>query len=357
VFSTQFFVYSPVNFRKFFNIPAEKNPKAIGLFLSSYCRLYKAGLIEKEDFENLYSKFVKYLQENKSEDFTNYCWGFNFDWQDITRFSRRGLPTVVISTYVGNSFLDLYDISEEKKYLEIADSISKFILEDLNITETDKGICFSYTPIDNHVVHNANCLGAAFLSRVYSITKEKKLLDYSKKAFDFSISFQNNDGSWAYGLNPKNKKQRNQIDFHQGFILDSIIDFLRYTKKNYQKYKESLTNGSRFYINKQFLDLERSKWRLPFSFPVDIHHQAQGIITLCKLFEIFKNDKYLDIAKKITKWTIENMQDKQGYFYYQKWPFFTNKISYMRWSQAWMMLALSSLLYIDKEEFIDERDN
>jgi hypothetical protein len=38
------------------------------------------------------------------------------------------------------------------------------------------------------------------------------------------------------------------------------------------------------------------------------------------------------------------MQDKKGYFYYQKFPFFTNKISYMRWGQAWMLLAISSLL-------------
>ena len=38
------------------------------------------------------------------------------------------------------------------------------------------------------------------------------------------------------------------------------------------------------------------------------------------------------------------MWDRQGYFYYQVLPFWTNKISYMRWSQAWMLLALATLL-------------
>ena len=38
------------------------------------------------------------------------------------------------------------------------------------------------------------------------------------------------------------------------------------------------------------------------------------------------------------------MQDPQGYFYAHDWGFFKNKIPYMRWSQAWMMLALSELL-------------
>ena len=33
--ATQLLVYSPINFRKFFNILPDKNPKAIGLFLSS----------------------------------------------------------------------------------------------------------------------------------------------------------------------------------------------------------------------------------------------------------------------------------------------------------------------------------
>ena len=54
-------------------------------------------------------------------------------------------------------------------------------------------------------------------------------------------------------------------------------------------------------------------------------------------------DKIGGFAEKIAKWTIENMQDEKGYFYYQKWPFLTNKIAYMRWGQAWMMLALSTL--------------
>jgi len=164
MFFTQFFVYSPINFRGFFNIEPDKNPKAIGLLLSSYCKLYRRGLIKKRDFEDLTSKLVDYLLDHNSRGYSGYCWGFNFNWQDLSRFSQKWLPTIVITSYVGNSFLDLYEITEEKKYLKIANSICKFILNDLNITKSEKGICFSYTPIDKHIVHNANCLGAAFLS-------------------------------------------------------------------------------------------------------------------------------------------------------------------------------------------------
>jgi len=52
---------------------------------------------------------------------------------------------------------------------------------------------------------------------------------------------------------------------------------------------------------------------------------------------------YIGFAKTIARWTIENMQDKTGYFYYRKYPMFTNKIPFMRWAQGWMMVALSEV--------------
>ena len=350
VMITQFFVYSPIDFRSFFNIKPDKNPKAIGLFLSSYCSLYRIGLINKNDFEDITSRLVDYLLKNKSKGYSGYCWGFNFNWQDISRFAKKRLPTIVVTSYVGNSFLDSYEITGEKKYKNIAKSICGFILEDLNITKTEEGVCFSYTPIDEHIVHNANCLGAAFISRVYNITKDKKLLDYSKKAFDFSLSCQKDDGSWPFSMNVLNKKERKQLDFHQGFILESLSNFIKYVKPDDQKYKKALLKGSEFYFNHQFDQEGRSYWRLPFRCPIDIHHQAQGIITGCKLYETFHDKYYLNLSEKIAKWTMTNMQEESGYFHYQKWPFLINKIPYMRWGQAWMMLSLTILLEALKRE-------
>jgi hypothetical protein len=54
-------------------------------------------------------------------------------------------------------------------------------------------------------------------------------------------------------------------------------------------------------------------------------------------------DEHREFADTIAAYTIENMQDARGYFYYQKFPAYTNKISYMRWSNAWMTVALSSI--------------
>jgi rhamnogalacturonyl hydrolase YesR len=342
---TQFFVYSPLNLRLFFRIKPEINPNGIGLLLRAYCTMYRAGLIDKDDFDQISSRLVDILLETRSQGYSGFCWGFPFDWQDLIRYAPQKTPTIVISSIVGQGFLDLYDVTKEDKYLRIAESITEFMLKDLHITSLKNGICFSYTPLDMHVVHNANCLGAAFLTRVHSINHNETLLDHAKKAFDFSISCQRNDGSWTYRLNPETGEERIQIDFHQGFIIDSLCDYIKYSGTNDETYMMSLEKAALFYKNNQFQPDGRAKWRLPRKYPVDIHHLAQGILSFSKMYEITKKAEYLNSANTIAQWTITNMQNEKGFFYYQKWPLFTNKIDYMRWGQAWMMFSLSKFIH------------
>jgi hypothetical protein len=56
------------------------------------------------------------------------------------------------------------------------------------------------------------------------------------------------------------------------------------------------------------------------------------------------DESNVNLAHKVYQWAMENMRDDAGYFYYQIQPLYKNRISYMRWSQAWMLLALSTLL-------------
>lgn len=74
-------------------------------------------------------------------------------------------------------------------------------------------------------------------------------------------------------------------------------------------------------------------------FPIDIHSVVWSIITLAELKDF--DESSMDVAILIYRWSIKNMQSKKGYFYYQKKRFFKNKIPYMRWSQAWMLFALT----------------
>jgi len=54
----------------------------------------------------------------------------------------------------------------------------------------------------------------------------------------------------------------------------------------------------------------------------------------------------LEFAEQIVEWAIQNLQSPEGYFYYQRHRFHTNRIPYMRWSQAWMAYAMGRLIEV-----------
>ena len=339
---SQILVYNPINLRPIINVKKGINPKGLSLAIIAYCRLIQSGIFNYSFFKSNLEKMSNFLLSIRSPNFSQYCWGYNFPWQSSNRYLNKNEPTIVSSSYVGGAFIQLYDITKDKKYLRIAKSVCDFIIDDLNIMKADKKICFSYTCKDEYFVHNANLLGASLLSKVYTRTGEKRYKDYSLSAFDFTISEQSKSGLWYYSFNP-NGKHRLQIDWHQGFILESLSDMIKELQPESEIYSASLRRGLSFYKNEQFTSDYEALWRWPRKWPIDIHNQAQGIITFSKLSSFNKDN--LDFALKICIRTINTMQDKKGFFYYQKWPFYKNKISYMRWGQTWMLLALSELIY------------
>ena len=108
---------------------------------------------------------------------------------------------------------------------------------------------------------------------------------------------------------------------------------------NNEVYLNALKLGAKYYFKNQFKETGQSIYRVPNDYPVEIHNQAQGIITLTRLAYLSK--EYAPFVTTIANWTSENMQSKKGYFYYKKYPLHTIKTPFMRWSQAWMLLALT----------------
>lgn len=54
---------------------------------------------------------------------------------------------------------------------------------------------------------------------------------------------------------------------------------------------------------------------------------------------------YAELTWRILEWMIHNMQDPTGFFYFQKHQWYTNRIPYMRWGQAWAFHALTEYLF------------
>jgi hypothetical protein len=336
----QAFKRSPINLRYLLGVSKDYNPKALGLFLSGYCNLYKID--QKEE----YLHYIKFLTDKilslRNTGWSGNCWGYNFDWQARAFYQPRYTPTVVASTYVANSLLDIYELTGEEQILLEARSTCDFILKDLNRNyQQDGSYCFSYSPLDNSSVFNASLLAGKLLARVCNYTQEALLLEAAKNTLEFCCQHQHSDGSWSYGTYSYHRWIDN---FHTGFNLECIAEYKKYSGDT--TYDLNLKNGLEFYYHHFFMEDGRAKYYHNSIYPIDIHAPAQLIITSCAASKFFENKKRID---NVLSWTIDHMQDRKGYFYYQVKKHFKSKIPYMRWGQAWMFYALSKYLLITSQ--------
>jgi len=327
---------SMINFRPLLLVKKGRNPKGMGLFLTATLRLYKKT--GDEEFLNLAKYFISWLENNSVSGYSGSCWGYNFDWQSRAFFLPKGTPNVVNTSFIGRAFLEAYDILKQEKYLATARSACNFILRNLNRWEDEGALCFSYSPIDRYFVHNAVALASSLLAKTFELSGEENLAQDAKKSIQYVVNHQNYDGAWSYGEDAV--AQNTGVDsFHTGFILESLKIYTE--SSGDEAYHENIRKGLDFYQNRFFLKNGRAKYFPDSLYPVDIHCAAQGVITLLQLKEWGANQ---ELCTKILEWIIDNVQDKTGYFYYQKGRFFTNRIVYMRWTQAWAFYALATYL-------------
>jgi len=340
----QSFKRSPVNFRTLFAVPKTHNNMGLGLFLSGYCNLYKIAESGNLDFGTKAELLahIKYLSKlilsYKSKGYSGSCWGYNFDWQARRLFLfPAGTPNVVVTAFCAEALFAAYEITKDKKLLDNALSASEFVSKDLGRTQVEGGFLFSYSPKDgNNTVYNASLLGAKILLLNYKYTGNETLLNLIDHAIKAAINGQQEDGSWVYGLLPV----QNWIDsFHTGFNLNALKLYVDINDND--NIIDNIENGLKFYLNNFFLEDGTPKYYHNKTYPIDIHCPGQLMITLHKL-DIFANHK--NLADRVLNWTITNMQDKKGYFYYQLKKGWSSKIPYMRWSNAFMFNAMSCYL-------------
>ena len=332
---TQIMKRLPVNLRPLLLVPREQNPKAIALFLTAFLKLSKLGLLDQK---NLVEGMVEKLVALRSPNAPYWCWGYSFPWQTRTIIVPRWAPNLVCTSFVANALLDAYELKQEPRYLSMAISAGEYIVNDLYWTEGDSIAGFSYPlPGMRTRIHNANFLGSALLCRLYKHCGEKRFLESALKVARYSASKQHENGSWDYGELPT---QRWIDNFHTGYNLCALRSICEYA--GISEFESHIRLGFQFYRHNFFTRNNAPRYFNNNTYPIDIHSVAQSIITLLTLKDY--DEGSAGHALSVCEWSMSHMWDRQGYFYYQVLPFWTNKTSYMRWSQAWMLLALATLL-------------
>jgi len=332
---TQALKRSPIDIRRLLLIPKTQNPKAIGLFLSAFLKLSRIGMPKVGDLVEL---MIERLIALRSQGIPYWCWGYNFPWQTRTIVVPKGAPNLVCTAFVGNALMDAYEQRRDPRCLSMAMSTAEYILDELYWTDGKSIAGFSY-PLPHlwNQVPNANLLGAGLLCRVHKHTGERKFLGPALRVAAYSAGKQHADGSWDYGEAPS---QRWIDNFHTGYNLCALQAIGRYAETT--EFESCVRRGLEFYRAHFFRGDGAPRYFHNRTYPVDIHCVAQSIITLLALKDLDPSNVLL--ARTVFQWAVNQMWDERGFFYYRVLRFCTIRIPYMRWAQAWMLLAMSTLL-------------
>ena len=111
-------------------------------------------------------------------------------------------------------------------------------------------------------------------------------------------------------------------------------------KLNNSAIGKSILHGTKFYEDNFFLSDGAPKYYHNKTYPLDLHSSAMGLV--------YFSDINRKLSTKIYDWMVNNMLDDEGYFYFRKNKFFKNRISYMRWVQAWAFFGLTYFLLHEK---------
>jgi len=287
---------------------------------------------------------VNWLKANKDSETHGFGWGYPFDWQS-QMLIPAGTPNGIVTTAVGEAFWKHFKFFGDKESLNVCTKICEF-LSGLPVDEVARDqICFSYTPLFLNHVHNLNLFVAEFLIKTGMETGNSTWIELGNKAVHYTISNQAETGAFDYNGPPE--KALNHFDnYHTGFVLRMLYSIWKLTGR--AEVHAALQKGYQYYVAHFFENGRIPKLMPDKKYRIDIHSCAEGVNCLSALSPSFPEG--LKLAENILAWTIENLQDKSGYFYYGilKSRFtgmpFKSKIPYIRWSQAWMLRAMSSFL-------------
>jgi len=333
---TQGLKRSPINLRRLALIPAEKNPKGIALFaLASLATYRRTKAIEAEmDARDLLDELIQL----RSSGFN--AWGYNFPWQSRKFFAARGTPMIVPTAFAARAFLEAYLAFGDDEHLQTARGVCEFITKHLQRTvDTPEELCFGYSLFDQTRIFNASLLAVETLATVSAASQSLDYVDLIARAVRYVLRRQKSDGSWVYGA----ETGQSWVDsFHTAYVLQSLMRIANACPQLEVEIRGPLQSGYEFWRDSFFLADGWPKYYHDSLYPADAHAAATAIITLLELRTL--DSKSPQLAQKIAAWTIRNLRDRDGYFYYQKRRFFTVTTPYMRWTQAWMLYALARLL-------------
>jgi rhamnogalacturonyl hydrolase YesR len=336
----------PRFFRSILRVKPAINAKGMALFAKAYLQLYRSS--GEARFKAKALACLGWLDAHRSAGFAYACWGYPFNWRTGVVVPAN-TPASVVTAAACDAYWTAWQILGESRYLQVCAQTCEFFINHLNIeTIDDETVCFSYTPLDHFHVHNTNLLVAELLIRVGGQVGNQTWVETGLKAANYALKEQNEDGSLFYWGRDQNQVNPDRVDhYHAGFEIRCLYSIWKSTGRT--EYQVAAERYYRFYLRsliERGADYAAPKMYPHAVYPIDIHSCAEALL----LNSILAAD-YLEareLIPRIFDWVRERMQERDGHYIFRRTRLLgfelQSRISYMRWGQAWMLLALSEVL-------------
>jgi hypothetical protein len=323
---------SPLNFRKLMGVPKMRNPKGIALII--------LGLLERVGNNRDGAELSEAIdlgdwllgQCADRSVWKHYAWGYHFDWAARAFYVPRGKPNAITTCYVARALYALGEATGASRFTDAAIDAGSF-LDSLYLCASGVKY-YGYIPGETAFVHNASMWSAALVAQAATRTGDEDMCERALNVARQSASMQRYDGAWPYGV----RSHHTFIDgFHTGYNLEALdlIQRIAGTKE----FSGNITKGMDYYKSNFLLPDGTVKYYHDRIWPLDTHSVAQAVITLIHVGGTEEDFVLADAVVLRARSSLYLSAERR--FVYQKGRWITNRINYLRWTQAWAFYALS----------------
>lgn len=310
--------------------------KTLGCHLSATCRAaFVGGLFDESVAESIVDRLGTVdgcLGEG--------AWGYEFDVQTRWAYYPAGSPNLIATVFVGRAFALASRLFERGDWGTAAVASADYACSHL-LRDSGRGArAFYYTPDTEHLVHNANLLGAALCASTVPFRRGESAA-VSLEAAGVTIEAQHADGSWVYGDAPG----LGWVDsFHTAYNLDGLLQVWLLTGDD-DVYR-SLSKGCEYWTSRFFGPSGEPRYHHDGSGGYDIHAAATAVDVGSRLASWGFVDGGLPRA--VSTWTKANLVDPlTGATYNRISRFGVDRRRFARWGDAHWALGRASLLLLD----------
>jgi len=327
---------------KILKLPKIKSTKALALAACAIDELCKSNI---DNLENIHTHIVENIVGRWNENIG--AWAPDFDYQIKGVKVTKSCIGTINTVFSFESLWRYYKKTKEEKIGDILIKTSKSLKENLHRYEKNDQSCFSYNPMVNYYVHNANLFVCLLMARAISLRYDNE----DKKIIEACIKYTLNDIE-TYGLiryaGPPTIN--NTVDnYHTGYVLRTLKTLTNYiTNKSLIDRCNLVIRNALKYYTRTFVT-QNGVYKFPKEKgPIQAHSLAESIL----IYEIFSK-KYPEYFSNRYKYGIRKafnlLWDKKNkYFLSEVWTIGAiavrkNNAPMPRWAWAWMFYALASL--------------